>query len=273
MCPQSKQPLKQRLARIIFETDTRAAKAFDVALMIIIFFSIVLVVIESIESVHQQYWDVLFMVEWGITILFTIEYLLRLFLARHASHYALSFYGIIDLLAILPAYIELFVTGPHYLMVIRALRLLRLFRILKLTRYIRAAESIKAALKASRIKITVFLGAILTIVLVLGAFMYLIEGPEHGFSNIPVSVYWAIQTITPVSEGDLTANTNFGRVIAAILMIIGYAILAIPTGIVSSEITKASFNEQKKKICPNCGRTGHEEEAKYCNECGSELKA
>ncbi len=273
MRQQSNKSLKQRLSRIIFETDTPLAKAFDIALMIIIFLSVLLVVIESIQPIKAQYGYEFYMIEWVITILFTIEYLLRLYLARHALNYALSFYGIIDLLAILPTYIELFVSGPHFLMVIRTLRLLRLFRILKLTRYIRAAENIKDALKASRIKITVFLGAIITVVVVLGAFMYIVEGPENGFNNIPVSVYWAIQTITPVSEGSLTAKTDFGRAMAAILMILGYAILAIPTGIVSSEITKASYNQQNKKICPNCSRIVHEEDAKYCNYCGSELNA
>ncbi len=263
--------LKQRLARIIFEADTKPAKAFDAILMAIILISIVLVILETIKPVYEAYGNILYLTEWIITILFTIEYFLRLFLARHASHYARSFYGIIDLMAILPTYISLFIPDPHYLMVIRALRLLRLFRIFKLTRYFKAAENIKRALYASRAKIIVFLGSTLTLMLILGALMYLVEGPENGFKNIPVSIYWSIQTMTPVSQSDLAAKTDLGKALAAFLMIMGYALLAIPSGIVSSEITRASIHEQQKRFCPSCGSKRHGNEAVYCWFCGTKL--
>lgn len=266
-----KTPIKKRLARIIFETDTPLAKAFDAILLVVIMISIILVVLETIDPVRQAIGHELYVVEWIITVLFTIEYFLRLFLARHASHYAISFYGIIDLMAIVPTYISLIFPDPHYLIIIRGLRLLRLFRIFKLTRHIRAAENIKRALAASKAKITVFLGSTIFLMMIIGAFMYLIEGPENGFSNIPISIYWAINTMTPVSESDLVAKTPIGQVFAAILMIMGYALLAIPSGIVSSEITRASINQQNLRICPSCNRSGHEYQAEFCKYCGSEL--
>lgn len=266
-----KKSLKQRLANLIFETNTTASKAFDIALLIIILTSVVLVVIETIEPVQESIGRELYIAEWIITILFTIEYIIRLTVARHPTHYAKSFYGVIDLLAILPTYLELFFLHPHYLMIVRALRLLRLFRIFKLTRYVRAAENIQKALIASRAKITVFLGAIFTLIIIIGACMYLIEGPENGFTNIPRSAYWAINTITPVGEAELEAKTLIGKVLASVLMILGYAILAVPTGIVSSEITKATMSQQQQRTCPNCGKKGHESEAAYCRSCGTEL--
>lgn len=271
MSKSGKTSLKKRLANLIFETNTITAKAFDIALLFIILTSIVLVIIETIKPVKEQIGWELYIAEWIITILFTIEYIVRLIVARHPTHYAKSFYGVIDLLAILPTYLELFFMHPHYLMVVRGLRLLRLFRIFKLTRYVKAAENIQQALMASRAKITVFLGAIFTIILIIGACMYLIEGPDNGFNNIPVSVYWAINTITPVGESELQAKTLFGKVLGSVLMILGYAILAVPTGIVSSEITKATVNDQQQRVCHNCGKKGHENEAAYCRYCGAEL--
>ncbi len=261
----------QRLANIIFETDTPAAKLFDAVLLVVILLSVVLAVVETIDPVKEKVGDQLYIAEWIITGLFTIEYILRLALARHALHYARSFYGVIDLLAIIPTYLELLFPHPHYLMVVRALRFLRLFRIFKLTRYIRAAENIKGALIASRAKIVVFLASIFVIILIIGACMYLIEGPEHGFNNIPVSVYWAINTITPVGESNLTAKTTFGKSLSAILMILGYAILAVPTGIVSSEITRATVSQEHQRICNSCGKSGHEQAAEYCKYCGARL--
>lgn len=263
---------KDRLARVIFKTDTPWAKAFDVFLLLAILFSVFLVVLESYQAVREAYETFFFYSEWGITALFTVEYLTRLYLAKRPLRYALSFFGIIDLLAVLPSYLELFLVGPHYLMVIRALRLLRLFRILKITRFIKAENTIRRALKASRPKIVVFLVSILLIMLVIGASMYLIEGPEHGFENIPLGVYWALNTLTPVSGGTLVAQTVLGRILAAILMFLGYALLAIPTGIISSEITRAALEQQKQdRICPSCGRSGHEKEATHCKFCGAKL--
>ena len=268
----NKPPLKRRLAHIIFEADTPWSRGFDVVLLVTILLSVVLVVLETVEPLHKAYGNIFYTLEWCITGLFTLEYLARLTLARHPGHYAWSFFGLIDFLAILPTYLELFVAGPHYLMVIRVLRLLRLFRILKLTRYIRAEENIKKALKASRAKIVVFFGSVLSIMLVLGALMYLIEGPEHGFKNIPLSIYWAINTMTPVSESELAAKTVPGRVFAALLMFLGYALLAIPSGIVSSEITRASRYQLDDRICPSCGKGGHESVAGHCKFCGALLK-
>ncbi|PSR05282.1 MAG: ion transporter [Bacteroidetes bacterium SW_11_45_7] len=271
MSNSGRKSLKQRIANLIFETNTTASKAFDIALLIIILTSVVLVIIETIEPVKESIGRELYIAEWLITILFTIEYITRLSVARQPTHYAKSFYGIIDLLAILPTYLELLFLHPHYLMVVRALRLLRLFRIFKLTRYVRAADNIQQALIASRAKITVFLGAIFTLIIIIGACMYLIEGPENGFTKIPGSAYRAINTITPVGEAELEAKTIIGKALASVLMIPGYAILAVPTGIVSSEITKATMSQQQQRICPNCGKKGHESKATYCRSCGTEL--
>jgi voltage-gated potassium channel len=261
---------KQWLRRVIFETDTWGARAFDIGLLVAILVNTLLVVIETIEPVKEKYGTILYAIEWGFTIIFTLEYLLRLYLAYDTFRYVVSFFGVVDLLAILPTYIELFITGSHYLAIIRAMRLLRLFRVFKLTRYIRAARNIRLALKASAAKITVFLGTIVVVVLFLGSVVYLVEGPEHGFNNIPVSMYWAINTLSPISESELTAKTISGQILTAVLMIIGYAILAIPTGIVSSEITRVSTTTGDRS-CTNCGRTGHQRDAQCCKYCGAVL--
>ncbi len=266
-----KAPLKERIGRIIFRTDTPKAKAFDAFLLVAILLSVLLVILETIGPLKEAYGRSFFILEWFFTGAFTLEYLLRIYLAHRPKVYIFSFYGIIDLLAVLPSYLELFLVGPHYLMVIRILRMLRLFRIFKLTRYIRAEENIRKALKASKAKIVVFFASVLVIVTIIGAFMYLIEGPQHGFKNIPVSVYWAINTMTPVSEGDLQAETAMGQAFAAFLMFMGYALLAIPSGIVSSEITRASLHQQQERLCPSCGRSGHENIAEHCKFCGAEL--
>lgn len=261
---------RQWLSRVIFETDTWGARAFDIGLLVAILVNTILVIIETIQPVKEVYGSILYTVEWGFTIIFTLEYLLRLYLAHHTLRYMYSFYGVVDLLAILPTYIELFVTGSHYLAIIRAMRLLRLFRVFKLTRYIRAASNIRLALRASAAKITVFLGAIIVVVLFLGSVVYLVEGPEHGFDNIPISMYWAINTLSPISESGLTAKTIPGQILTALLMITGYAILAIPTGIVSSEITRVSATTGVR-TCSNCGRAGHQRDAQYCKYCGALL--
>lgn len=264
---------KERLARIVFKTDTPWAKGFDVLLLVAILLSVALVVVESYKGLHDAYSRFFYLAEWIFTGLFTIEYIGRLYLAERPGQYAKSFFGVIDLLAVLPSYLELFLVGPHYLMVIRALRLLRLFRILKLTRFVQAENSIKQALRASRPKIVVFLASILLIMLIIGSAMYLIEGPSNGFNNIPISVYWALNTMTPVSEGDLTAQTAFGQAFAALLMFLGYALLAIPTGIISSEVTRATlYQQQKVRTCPSCGMSGHDARAAFCKFCGAPLE-
>jgi voltage-gated potassium channel len=265
-----RETFKQWLSRVIFETDTWGARAFDIGLLVAILVNTLLVIIETIHPVKEAYGTPLRIAEWGFTLLFTAEYLLRLYLANHTLRYSFSFFGIIDLLAILPTYIELFITGSHYLAIIRATRLLRLFRVFKLTRYIRAATNIRRALRASGARIVVFLGTVTVVVLLIGSVMYLIEGPENGFTNIPVSMYWAINTITPISESTLKAKTILGRGFAALLMIAGYAILAIPTGIVSSEITRVSASIGDR-VCDECQRGGHREEAHHCYHCGAVL--
>ena len=270
MLGNSQETPKQHLTRIIFETDTWGAKAFDAGLLVAILLNTLLVILETIQPIKAAYGGVLYAIEWGFTIIFTAEYFLRLYLAREPLRYGKSFFGIVDLLAILPTYIELLVPGPHYLAIIRALRLLRLFRIFKLTRYIRAATNITRALKASGAKITVFLGTITVVVMLIGSIMYLVEGPDNGFHNIPVSMYWAINTITPVSESTLKAKTVLGQAISALLMIAGYAILAIPTGIVSSEITRAATRTDNR-YCPHCKRQQHQQDASYCRFCGTRL--
>ncbi len=261
---------KQWLSRVIFETDTWGARLFDMGLLVAILVNTVLVMVETIQPIKESYGPILYSIEWGFTILFTLEYLLRLYLAPNPFRYISSFYGVIDLLAILPTYIELFLSGSHYLAIIRAMRLLRLFRVFKLTRYIRAASNIRLALRASAAKITVFLGAVIVVVLFLGAVVYLVEGPENGFNNIPVSMYWALNTLSPISESGLTAKTIPGRILTALLMITGYGILAIPTGIVSSEITRVSATTGIRN-CTNCARAGHQRDAQYCKYCGTRL--
>ena len=261
---------RARLHEVIFEADTRAGRAFDLALLIAILLSIVAVMLESVADVRRQYGVVLRAVEWIITVAFTIEYALRLVAVQHPWRYARSFFGVVDFLAIAPTYVALLVPEAHSLMVIRAIRLLRVFRILKLGHFLSEAQLLLTALRASRRKITVFLGAIVTIVVILGALMYVIEGEEHGFTSIPVSMYWAVVTMTTVGYGDLAPRTPLGQLLAALLMILGYGIIAVPTGIVSVELAHAS-RAVSRQACPACGTEGHDVDAKYCKYCGGRL--
>ncbi len=262
---------KKNIYEIIFEADSRKGKIFDVSLLILIILSIIIVMIESVQGMMQEYSTLLTALEWGLTIIFSIEYILRIIIVRNAWRYIFSFYGIIDLLAILPGYLSLFVGGTSSLIVIRSLRLLRTFRILKLTKYISEGVGIIAALKASRAKIVVFMYFVITVVVIIGTAMYLIEGETNGFDNIPNSIYWAVVTLTTVGYGDIAPQTYLGRFIAGFIMILGYAVIAVPTGIVSVEIAQNLKSKPTTQVCPACLEEGHEHDAIYCKYCGSQL--
>lgn len=262
---------RKRWYHIIFEADTRAGKVFDLVLLISILASLAVLMLESVPALRKSYGLLFRWLEWGFTILFTLEYLLRLWVTARPRHYALSFFGIIDLLAVLPTYVALAFAGSQYFLVIRSLRLLRVFRVLKLIRFLSEARILINALRASRIKIIVFLFAVLCIVLIMGTLMYLIEGPGNGFTSIPKSVYWCIVTLTTVGYGDIVPLTAFGQAIAAIIMIIGYGVIAVPTGIVTAELSRAARDESHKVLqkCPVCSNTAVRPNAQYCDQCGN----
>jgi voltage-gated potassium channel len=263
---------REWLHEVIFEADTPAGKFFDVLLMILIVISILMVMLESIDSVQSKYGDALNIMEWILTILFTIEYLLRLYSVYHPWKYARSFFGVIDLLAILPSYISYIFGGSQALLIIRALRLMRIFRIFKLGHLLSESRYIVDALRASLSKITVFLFFITILVTILGAIMYLIEGGTNaGFSSIPKSIYWAIVTLTTVGYGDITPSTSIGQFLSAIVMILGYAIIAVPTGIVTGELIKGSGKQNNTQACRYCGQEGHDDDAVYCKYCGNPM--
>jgi voltage-gated potassium channel len=261
---------RQRLHEIVFEAETPEGKLFDIILISVILLSVVTVILESVVSVRGDYGSILAGAEWFFTILFSIEYILRLLSVKRPLRFAFSFYGIIDLLAILPTYIEVFVPGSHYLLSIRILRLLRIFRILKLSAYVTEAQVITSALKASRRKIFVFLAGVFTIVVVVGTLMYVVEGEENGFNDIPTSIYWAIVTLTTVGYGDLSPKTGLGKILASIVMIMGYGIIAVPTGIVTAELTR-SVKPATTQVCEECHADGHDMDATHCKYCGAAL--
>lgn len=262
---------RQRLHEIIFEAETPAGKTFDVLLLISIVVSVIVVMLESVTVVRARYGDLLIRLEWGFTLLFTIEYVLRLISVRRPLAYATSFFGVVDLLAIIPTYLSLLVPGTQYLLVIRILRLLRIFRVLKLAEYLSEAGVLGRALWASRRKISVFLLTVVTLVIIIGAMMYVVEGEENGFTDIPTGIYWAIVTLTTVGYGDVAPRTPLGQFLASIVMLLGYGIIAIPTGIVTLELSRASTPVVSTEACPNCGRTGHDPDADYCKFCGAKL--
>ncbi len=263
---------KSKLHDIIYEADTPAGKWFDIILILVIIVSIILVMLESVESFDNKYHNLLNISEWIITILFSLEYIARIVSIKKPSSYVFSFYGIIDFLATIPMYLSLFFMGTQALIALRALRLLRVFRILKLTRYLGASGNLISALKASRIKISVFLFSVLVITIILGTVMYLIEGPQNGFTSIPHSMYWAIVTLTTVGYGDLAPHTPFGQFIASLVMILGYGIIAVPTGIVTSEMTKQDTKiHTNTQSCSNCSSDKHMDNAAFCQQCGEKL--
>ncbi|MEO8310269.1 MAG: ion transporter [Caldimonas sp.] len=263
-----------RLYRVIFESDTRAGRNFDLALIWLILASVGVVMVDSFESLHARWGPILTALEWMFTAIFTIEYLARLSCLTKPLRYARSGFGIIDVVAVLPTWAALFVPGLHALIDVRLLRLLRLFRILKLAEYVEEYGALGRALMASRRKILVFLSFVLLVVVVMGTVMYVVEGPARGFANVPVSVYWAISTMTTVGYGDITPQTGLGRLIASLMMLIGWGTLAVPTGIVSAEFTALRFSAGGvvgDRVCSGCGAEGHAPAARFCQACGEAL--
>ena len=259
------------LHEVIFEADTPAGKFFDVALILAIILSIIAVMFESVAEIRNEHGQLLNVIEWIFTILFTIEYVLRIISLGQPWRYIRSFYGLVDLIAILPTYISMFVPGSQYLMVIRVLRLLRIFRVLKLAQYLNEAEYLLKAMRASARKISVFLFAILTLVLIFGSLMYIVEGDEGGFTSIGVSCYWAITTLTTVGYGDLSPQSPLGRAVASIIIIMGYGVIAVPTGIVTAELVAPITGKVSTQACPDCGAEKHSYDAIHCKYCGTEL--
>ncbi len=263
---------KKRLAHIVFESDDRSSKTFDLILLCLIFGSIIVAILDSVAELHLKYGKLFLILELAFTFVFTLEYILRVWLTSRTFKYVTSFYGIVDLLAILPVYLSFFVVNSQLLSVVRALRLLRVIRILKLGRYVAEAEFLREALKASATKIQIFLFSVLTIVLIMGTLMFVVEGPASGFTSIPVGMYWAIVTLTTVGFGDITPVTPFGQLLASLIMLMGYAIIAVPTGIVTSEMAKRRRFEdlESRKTCTFCGFERLDRTDKYCRNCGEE---
>jgi len=271
--------LKNKLHTIIYEADTPMGKLFDVVLLILILVSVILVMLESVTSIDTHYHDFLYFGEWVITIFFTIEYILRIITVKKASNYIFSFYGIIDFLSTIPLYLSFILAGSNALLAVRALRLLRVFRILKITRYMGEANKLNKALRDSKPKIFVFLFAVLILSIIAGTIMYLVEGEQSGFVSIPISVYWCIVTLTTVGFGDIAPVTPLGQFIAAIIMIMGYGIIAVPTGIVSAEyaskkthtVDDPEYIHVNTQSCQNCNENNHHDNAEFCHKCGSTL--
>ena len=262
---------KHRLHEIIYEADTPAGKAFDLILLVFILLSVVLVALESVPSIDIAYHSLLDQAEWFITLLFTIEYVLRILSVSRPKKYIFSFFGIIDLLSILPKYLSLLFIGTHSLVAIKALRLLRVFRILKLTPYIKESNNLLRALKSSKTKISVFIFGVLVLCVIFGTVMYLVEGDQSGFTSIPRSIYWCIVTLTTVGYGDIAPATPFGQLIASFIMILGYGIIAVPTGIVTAEMANPVPVDTNTQVCPDCLQPSHKENAIYCHQCGELL--
>jgi voltage-gated potassium channel len=263
---------RRRLFVVIFESDTRAGRLFDIVLLWAIVISVLVVMLDSVAGISARFGTLFNVLEWGFTLLFTVEYLGRLACVKHPVRYARSFFGIVDLVAVLPTYLALFFPGLHSLIDIRLLRLLRVFRILKLTEYIHEYRKLGSALQASRRKIMVFIGTVFMAVVLIGTVMYLVEGPDNGFTSIPIAVYWAITTVTTVGFGDITPRTELGRAIASFSMLLGWGILAVPTGIVTAEMTSQRMREHDRaRRCPACGSADHTDRARYCQACGAAL--
>ncbi|WP_435577999.1 ion transporter [Gilvibacter sp.] len=263
---------RSRIHEVIYEADTPAGKTFDVILLILIVLSIVFVMMESVASIDAKYHDLLLIGEWILTIFFTIEYILRIVSIKKPSHYIFSFYGIIDFLATIPLYLSLFLGGTQALVTVRALRLLRIFRILKVTRYVGESNKLVRAIKHSWAKISIFLFAVLIVSIIAGTLMYFIEGEESGFRNIPISIYWCIVTLTTVGYGDIAPVTPLGQLLSAIIMIMGYGIIAVPTGIISAEYARnTKVVNTNTQSCRYCGKSDHRDGAKHCFNCGEDL--
>ncbi|WP_166364212.1 ion transporter [Pseudomonas akapageensis] len=265
------QTWREKLYIIIFQTDTVAGRRFDSVLLLIILASLITVVLDSIEGIHRNYAGLLAGIEWGFTGIFAIEYLLRLYCSPKPLRYAFSFFGLVDLLAIVPGIIALYYADAQYLLIIRIIRMLRIFRVLKLSPHLKQANYLLSALSGSRQKITVFLLGVSTLVTVFGTLMYVIEGPEHGFTSIPKGIYWAIVTLTTVGFGDIVPKTPLGQVLSSLVMITGYSIIAVPTGIFTAELANAMKGERLQHLCPVCHKDNHEHGAAFCSRCGNAL--
>lgn len=266
------QSWRVRLHEIIYESNTKAGKAFDVLLLFLILSSIIVVMLDSMESFHSQYGRTFFLLEWIFTILFTIEYVLRVICIKSAQKYIFSSLGIIDLLSIIPSYLSVFIVGAQSLLVLRALRLIRIFRIFKLTHFLSEMQFLSVALKGSVRKISIFMLIVLSLVIIFGSVMYLVEKGENGFTSIPDSIYWAIVTITTVGYGDISPVTPLGKFIASVIMLMGYGIIAVPTGILTTEMALAvKKKEHSNDVCLNCGKEGHDNDALFCKFCGYKL--
>ncbi|HEN8712183.1 TPA: ion transporter [Pseudomonas putida] len=263
--------LRERLYVIVFQTDTVAGRRFDKTLLLIILASLVTVILDSIDEIHQNYAGLLAGIEWGFTAIFLAEYITRLYCSPKPMRYAFSFYGLVDLLAIVPGIIALYYSDAQYLLIIRVIRMLRIFRVLKLGQYLNQANYLMAALRGSKQKIIVFLLSVSTLVTVFGTLMYVIEGPEHGFTSIPKGIYWAIVTLTTVGFGDIVPKTPLGQVLSSLVMITGYSIIAVPTGIFTAELANAMRGERLQHDCPTCHKNSHEHGAAFCSRCGNVL--
>ncbi|MGH1471446.1 MAG: ion transporter [Cellvibrionaceae bacterium] len=264
----SNQALRKKLYAIIFGTESPAGKRFDIVLICIIILSVVAVSLDSIDAIAVNYKTLLIVAEWIFTIAFTLEYLVRIYCSPKPWAYIRSFYGVVDFLSIMPTYLTFFLPQASYLIVFRLLRVLRIFRVLKLARYIGETNVLLRSLAMSRRKVLVFFSSVLVLATIIGSLMFIVEGPENGFTSIPTSIYWSIVTITTVGYGDITPHTIIGKFLAAATMLIGYSIIAVPTGILTAEIASEIQRERNHKVCPNCNHSGHERDAKYCRVCG-----
>ena len=266
-----KPSLREKTYKVIFGTDTPAGQRFDIALIYLILVSVLAVVLASIESIKMQYGDWLFRLEWAFTLLFSMEYAVRIYSSPKPFRYIFSFYGLVDLLSIIPTYLALLFPAANYWLVIRLLRVLRIFRVFKLVRYLTEANLLLRSMYAARRKVLVFFTVVLVICVIFGSLMFLVEGPDNGFTSIPRSIYWTIVTITTVGYGDITPQTVFGQIIATMAMLTGYSIIAIPTGIFTAEIAREMITESNNRQCNVCNRIGHHAEAEYCFQCGVTL--
>ena len=274
MKPIDKTSWRYHLHEIIYEADTPMGKLFDIVLLILILLSVVIVMLESVHHIGIAYYDLFHIIEWVITIFFTIEYVARIITVNKPRKYIFSFYGIIDFLSTIPLYLSFIVVGSNYLLTVRALRLLRVFRILKITRYVGEGNRLRQALIQSRVKIFIFVFAVLIVAVIAGTLMYLIEGEESGFRNIPVSVYWCIVTLTTVGFGDIAPVTPAGQLLATIIMVLGYGVIAVPTGIVSAQYVRSTSDNYvhvNSQSCQNCGEEKHRDDSKFCFKCGASL--
>lgn len=267
----SSSKFRKKLFDIIFEADTKAGRAFDIFLIIMIFLSIFTVMLDTVKVLHSKYDIYFYYSEWAFTIFFTIEYIIRIYTVKTKSKYIFSFFGIVDFLSIVPTYLSIFIPGSQYLLTIRFLRVLRVFRILKLVQFVSEAKILVESLKRSSKKVLVFIMTVLVSVTIFGSFMYVIEGPGNNFTSIPASIYWAVVTLTTVGYGDIIPQTILGKTIASFIMVLGYGIIAVPTGIVTAELTQSYKRKNNTQVCRNCHDDEHEDHAKFCKSCGHSL--